>query len=127
MAFGGRTIVYIDDDPDSIKLVDFILRPLDLDFIAAPDGHRGLEAIRESNPDLVLLDLILPDMDGWQVYEQMLADDETKDIPVIVVTARIRALDRQSGHFAEVAEHLTKPLVPQELLRAVTRLLEAAP
>ena len=127
MAATKRTVLYIDDDPDSISLVDFILGPLDLDLVAAPDGHRGLEAIRRSKPDLVLLDLILPDMDGWQVYEQIVADDETKDIPVIVVTARIRALDRQSKYFTEVAGQLTKPLVPQELLRAVSRLLEAAP
>ena len=123
MATGKRTVVCIDDDPEVIRLIDFMLRPIKLDFIGAIDGHQGLETIRNAKPDLVLLDLMLPDIDGWQVFQQMRADDELKDIPVIVVTARIRALDRQLGQIAEVADYMTKPLGPRELLQSVNRVL----
>ena len=126
MATGKRTVVCIDDDPDVIRLFDLMLRSMELEFIAAFDGQQGLEAIRNSKPDLVLLDLMLPDIDGWQVYQQMREDGELKDIPVIVVTARIRALDKQAGRIAEVDGYMTKPLGPRELLESVNRVLGPA-
>ena len=103
-----------------------MLRSMELEFIAAFDGQQGLKAIRNSKPDLVLLDLIRPDIDGWQVYQQMREDGELKDIPVIVVTARIRALDKQAGRIAEVDGYMTKPLGPRELLESVNRVLGPA-
>lgn len=124
MVAAKRTVVCVDDDPDVIRLFDLMLRSMELEFIGASDGQQGLEAIRNSKPDLVLLDLMLPDIDGWQVYQQMKADRELKDIPVIVVTARIRALDKDAGRIAEVAGYMTKPLGPRELLQSVNRVFE---
>ena len=121
-----RTVVCIDDDPDVITLISYMLRPIELEFIGASDGQQGLEAIRNFIPDLVLLDLMLPDIDGWQVYQQMRADDKLKDIPVIVVTAMVRALDRQASRVGELAGYMSKPLGPQELLQNVNRVLGPA-
>ena len=80
--------------------------------------------IREELPDLVLLDLMMPDMDGWEVYQQMKADEKTRNIPVIVVTAKAQNIDRVLGmHIAHVDDYITKPFSPQELLASVEKVL----
>jgi len=74
----------------------------------------------------VLLDLMMPDMDGWEVYQQMKADPELKNIPVIVVTAKAQSIDKILGlHIAKVDDYVTKPFGPQELLQSVERVLSA--
>ena len=87
-------------------------------------GREGLETVRRLKPDLVLLDLMMPDMDGWEVYQQMKADDELKDIRVIVVTAKAQSIDKVLGlHIAKVDDYVTKPFGPQELLHSVNKVL----
>ena len=84
----------------------------------------GLKIIRNEHPDLILLDLMMPDMDGWEVYQQMKADDATKNIPVIVVTARAQSIDKVLGlHIAKVDDYIAKPFSPQELLTSVDNVL----
>ena len=122
-----RTVVCIEDDPDMIALIDLMLKRADVEVIGAIDGEQGLEAIRNSKPDLVLLDLMLPGIDGWEVYQQMKTEDELRDIPVIVVTARAQTIDKVIGlHIAKVDDYLTKPLGPQQLRRSVDRVLGRA-
>jgi DNA-binding response OmpR family regulator len=83
-----------------------------------------LAIIRKEHPDLVLLDLMMPDMDGWEVYQQMKADETTKNIPVIVVTARAQSIDKVLGlHIAKVDDYIAKPFSPQELLNSVDNVL----
>jgi DNA-binding response OmpR family regulator len=80
--------------------------------------------VRKVKPDLVLLDLMMPDMDGWEVYQQMKADEDLDDIPVIVVTAKAQSIDKVLGlHIAKVDDYLTKPFGPQELLASVKKVL----
>jgi two-component system response regulator VicR len=80
--------------------------------------------IHRDHPDLVLLDLMMPEMDGWEVYQQMKADDTTKDIPVIVVTAKAQSIDKVLGlHIAKVDDYIAKPFSPQELLNSVDKVL----
>jgi CheY-like chemotaxis protein len=75
-------------------------------------------------PDLVLLDLMMPDMDGWEVYQKMKTDEDLKEIPVIVVTAKAQSIDKVLGlHIAKVEDYVTKPFGPQELLQAVNKVL----
>jgi two-component system response regulator VicR len=86
----------------------------------------GLRMIRQEKPDLVLLDLMMPDMDGWEVYQQMKADENTKDIPVIVVTAKAQSIDRVLGlHIAKVDDYIAKPFSPQELMSSVEKVLKS--
>ena len=86
----------------------------------------GLRMIRAERPDLVLLDLMMPDMDGWEVYQQMKADENTKNIPVIVVTAKAQSIDKVLGlHIAKVDDYLAKPFSPQDLLSSVERVLKS--
>ncbi|HEY74970.1 MAG TPA: response regulator transcription factor [Thermoflexia bacterium] len=124
MAEERRKVVCIEDEPEMIDLIRLILSRKGFELIGAVGGREGLETVRRVKPDLVLLDLMMPDMDGWEVYQQMKADEELKDIPVIVVTAKAQSIDKVLGlHIAKVDDYITKPFGPQELLESVYRIL----
>lgn len=107
-----------------IDLIRLILGRRGFDVSGASGGKAGLQAVRETYPDLVLLDLMMPDMDGWEVYQQMKADEATRHIPVIVVTARAQSIDKALGlRVAKVDDYITKPFSPQELMNSVERVL----
>jgi DNA-binding response OmpR family regulator len=120
----GKLVVCIEDEPEMIDLVKLILSRKGFQVVGAMGGREGLEAIQAQKPDLVLLDLMMPDMDGWEVYQKMKADDSTKSIPVIVVTAKAQSIDKVLGlHIAKVDDYITKPFGPQELLESVEQVL----
>lgn len=124
MAEDKKVIVCIEDEPEMIDLVQLILKRADFEFVGVVGGQTGLSKVRELKPDLVLLDLMMPDMDGWEVYRQMKADDNLKDIPVIVVTAKAQSIDKVLGlHIARVDDYVTKPFSPKELLESVSKVL----
>ncbi len=119
-----KKVVCIEDEPEMIDLVKLILGRKGFELTGAMGGREGLDAIRRVKPDLVLLDLMMPDMDGWEVYQQMKADDDLKHIPVIVVTAKAQSIDKVLGlHIAKVDDYITKPFGPQELLQSVEKVL----
>ena len=124
MADIPRKIVCIEDEPEMIDLVKLILSRYGCAVIGATGGRVGLETIRSHAPDLVLLDLMMPDMAGWEVYQQMKADEEMKDIPVVVVTAKAQSIDKVLGlHIAKVDDYITKPFGPEELRASIERIL----
>jgi len=119
-----KLVVCIEDEPEMIDLVKLILRRADFEFVGAVGGREGLNAVRRLKPDLVLLDLMMPDVDGWEVYRQMKADKELSQIPVIVITAKAQSIDRVLGlHIAKVDDYITKPFGPHELLESVNDIL----
>lgn len=121
-----QVVVCIEDEPDMIDLIQVILESKGYQVIGAHGGKRGLEAVRTHKPDLVLLDLMMPDIDGWEVYQQLKADKETQPIPVIVVTAKAQSIDKVLGlHIAKVDDYITKPFSPQELLESIDRVLQS--
>ena len=120
----GKRVVCIEDEPEMIDLVRLILSRRGFQVVGAMGGREGLEAILREKPDLVLLDLMMPDMDGWEVYQKMKASDATRNIPVIVVTAKAQSIDKVLGlHIAKVDDYITKPFGPQELLESVEKVL----
>lgn len=120
-----RTVVCVEDEPEMIDLIRLILSRKGFEIIGADGGKKGLEAIKEHTPDLVLLDLMMPDMDGWEVYQQIKSDEATRDIPVIVVTAKAQSIDKVLGlHIAKVDDYIPKPFSPQELLDSVEQVLK---
>lgn len=124
MADTSRRVVYIEDEPEMIDLVRLILGRKGVEVIGANGGRQGLETVRQELPDLVLLDLMMPDMDGWEVYQQMKAGEPTRSIPVIVVTAKAQSIDRVLGlHIAKVDDYISKPFSPQELADSVEKVL----
>ena len=119
-----RRVVYIEDEQEMIDLVRLILNRRGFEIIGANGGRDGLDMVRQIIPDLVLLDLMMPDMDGWDVYQQMKADDLTQNIPVIVVTAKAQSIDKVLGlHIAKVDDYISKPFSPQELVDSLEKVL----
>ncbi|MFN7209146.1 MAG: response regulator transcription factor [Aggregatilineales bacterium] len=120
-------IVCIEDDPKTIDLVKLILRREGFEVIGTTNGRDGLTAIEQFQPQLVLLDLMMPDMDGWEVYQAMRANEGMKHIPVIVLTAKAQSIDKVLGlHIAKVNDYITKPFSPSELVQSVRKVLDQA-
>jgi two-component system response regulator VicR len=120
----SKLILCIEDEPEMIDLIRVILTRRGFEIRGANGGKEGIEIIRKEHPDLVLLDLMMPEMDGWEVYQQMKADETTKNIPVIVVTARAQSIEKVLGlHIAKVDDYIVKPFSPQELLTSVEKVL----
>jgi DNA-binding response OmpR family regulator len=121
---GPIRVVCIEDEADMIDLVKLILNKKGMEVHGASGGHAGLELVSRLRPDLVLLDLMMPDMDGWEVYQQMKAHPETHDIPVIIITAKAQSIDKVLGlHIAKVDDYITKPFGPGQLADSVERVL----
>ncbi len=124
MAGETKRVVCIEDEPEMIDLVRLILGRKGYDVIGANGGIEGLDAVRRERPDIILLDLMMPDMDGWEVYQQIKADPALKQIPVVVVTAKAQSIDKVLGlHIAKVDDYITKPFGPQELLESIEKIL----
>jgi DNA-binding response OmpR family regulator len=118
-----RRAVYIEDEPEMIDLVRLILKRKQYEVIGANGGREGLDTIRKIIPDVILLDLMMPDMDGWEVYQQLKADEATRSIPVIVITAKSQKIDKVLGlHIAKVDDYISKPFSPAELLESLQRV-----
>jgi two-component system, OmpR family, response regulator VicR len=120
-----KRLVYIEDEVEMIDLVRLILGRRGYEVIGANGGTEGLDVVRRELPDLVLLDLMMPDLDGWEVFQQMKAEEATRKIPVVVVTAKAQTIDRVLGlHIAKVDDYISKPFSPQELIHSVEKVLE---
>jgi DNA-binding response OmpR family regulator len=120
-----RRILCIEDEPEMIDLIRLILERKGFEVLGAVGGQEGLEAIRREKPDLVLLDLMMPDVDGWEVYRQMKADEGLQRIPVVAVTAKAQSIDKVLGlHIAKVDDYVTKPFGPGDLVESVERVLK---
>lgn len=119
-----KKVIYVEDDLEMIDLVAMILGRHGFEVKGAHGGRQGLDMIMASPPDLILLDLMMPDVEGWEVYQQIKANEATRNIPVIVITARAQPIDRVLGiHIARVQEYICKPFRPQELLESVDRVM----
>ena len=119
-----QRIVYIEDDPEMIDLVVMILSRRGFNVKGAHGGRRGLDLVIREVPDLVLLDLMMPGMDGWEVFQQIKANEQTRNIPIIVITAKAQAIDRVLGlHIAKVDDYISKPFRPQELIDSIEKVL----
>lgn len=123
----ARSILYIEDDPAMIDLVTMILSRRGYTVKGANGGRNGLDLVMQEQPDLILLDLMMPDLDGWEVYHQIKADPLTSNIPVIVITAKSQAIDKVLGlHIAGVDDYICKPFHSQELIDSLERVTARA-
>jgi two-component system alkaline phosphatase synthesis response regulator PhoP len=117
-------VLIIDDEAPIRLLIRVNLEAEGIDVIEAGDGPTGLELARSAHPDLVLLDVMMPGLDGWAVAEELLDDVETDDIPIIFLTARAEFRDRARGLDIGGVDYITKPFNPVELAPLVRGLLE---
>jgi len=120
----SKTVLYVEDEPEMIDLVRLILGRKGYNVIGAHGGQEGLSMIQQHNPDLVLLDLMMPDMDGWDVYQHIKSGENTRHIPVIVITAKAQSIDKVLGlKIARVDDYISKPFSPSDLVASVQRVL----
>lgn len=117
-------ILIVEDDPQTVKLIKFILKKEDYSTISAKDGEEGLQMAREKKPDLIVLDLMLPGMDGYRVCEILKANPVTKEIPIIVLTALDTGVDFEKALEKKADWYITKPFEPEHLLKRVKYLIE---
>jgi DNA-binding response OmpR family regulator len=120
----AMTKVLVIDDEAPIRLLCRVnLEAEGMTVIEAADGPSGLEQAREETPDVVLLDVMMPGLDGWKVAEQLLEDDRTSEIPIIFLTARAEFRDRAKGLDIGGIDYVTKPFNPLDLAPLVRSLL----
>lgn len=118
------TVVYIEDEPGMIDLVRLILTRKGYQVLGASNGADGLELIRKTCPDLILMDLMMDGIDGRQVHAHLKADPRLRHIPVIVVTAKQPDADSSSElQASDVDDYIYKPFSPQEILAAIEKVL----
>jgi two-component system alkaline phosphatase synthesis response regulator PhoP len=121
----AKSILVIDDEPSIGRVVQFKLQQEGFKVRVATDGLEGLAYIKEEKPDLILLDLMMPGMDGFEVCRRLRAAPETVTTPVIILTARGQEMDRIRGVELGVLDFFTKPFSPQKLLERVKEVFKA--
>ncbi len=117
------TVLVVDDDPVIQKLLQVNFEMEGYDVVVAGDGEEGLAMAREEQPDLILLDVMMPKMNGLDVAAALRADAVTEAIPIIMLSAKAQASDVQAGIDLGVDDYVTKPFDPLELLDRVAALL----
>jgi len=119
----GNRILVVDDDLDALKLIGLMLQGRGYEIIAAQSGPQALAKAAEETPDLVILDIMMPGMDGLEVCRQLRARPATTSLPVIMFTAKTQVGDKVAGFEAGADEYLTKPIHPEELVTRVEALI----
>ncbi len=119
----AEKILIIDDDVDTLKLVGMMLQKQGYKIIASSNGEQGLKQAEAENPDLILLDVMLPEMDGYEVAKRLRANEMTANTPILMFTAKTQLDDKVTGFEAGADDYLTKPTHPTELNAHVKALL----
>ena len=119
-----KVVVYIEDEPDMIEMVRITLESYGYSLLGAVGGEEGIDLVKRVKPDAVLLDLLMPEVDGWKVYRALKWDSDTEDIPIIVITAKEQppgAIERQFQQGIE--GYIVKPFGPYEIVEALEGIL----
>ena len=116
-------ILVVDDEPDAVELIEFNLKANGYDVATAADGEEALEKARALLPNLIILDIMLPEVDGMEVCKILRRDQRTSGIPIIMLTAKAAEIDRVLGFELGADDYVTKPFSPRELVLRVKRLL----
>lgn len=122
-----RLVLVVDDDPSILLLCRVNLELDGFRVLEAADGATALELAREHRPDIVLLDLMLPDIDGFQVLRELKEDPQRRDLPVVILTARTDDQDKVRSLTDGAAEYITKPLSPFALAHVIEDVLASDP
>lgn len=118
-----KRILVVDDEPDTVKTLSFRLKSSGYEVIAAVDGLEALNKARKEKPDLIILDLMLPKMDGYHVCRLLKFDEEYSHIPILMLTARTLEIDLLTGLKTGADEYLTKPYDSKKLLQTIQDML----
>jgi len=118
-----KRILVVDDEPHLVSLLETRLRAMGFETLSAMDGQKGLEMAKKERPDLIILDLMLPRMDGLKVCALLKKDMRYAHIPVILFTAKVQEQDQAMGQEAGAEAYVTKPFEPQTLMIKIQELL----
>jgi DNA-binding response OmpR family regulator len=116
-------ILVVDDELDIVTALSIRLKALGYEVITAADGMAALEAARKQNPDLILLDIMLPKLDGFRVCRMLKFDEKYRHIPIIMITAKVTDADKKTGEEVGADVYIVKPFNPEELIGKVKQLL----
>src|SRR6266705_6479549 len=116
-------VLIVDDDPDILRLVSYNLKQAGFEAITADTGRKALETIQRRPPDLIILDVMLPDVDGMEVCRTLRGHDSSRLIPIIMLTARGEEIDRVVGFELGADDYVMKPFSPRELVLRVKSIL----
>ena len=118
----GRVLI-VDDEPDVVELVEMLLRRSGYEVATAATGMEGLMKAHAEGPDVILLDVMMDDMDGWETLKLLRLDERTSHIPVIMVSARMEPRDKIRGLQEGAVDYVTKPFSIQDLLGTVAAVM----
>lgn len=117
-------ILVVDDEPDVLYLIKRILERNGFSVIGAEDGESCLEMLKTERPDLIILDVMMPGLNGWQVSDKIKTDENLRDIPVIILTVRSEDADMQKSINSKADAHLNKPINQSNLIETIKKLLK---
>ena len=121
-----QKILVVDDEPDAIELIEFNLKQAGYDVVTAADGAAALKKVRTASPNLIILDIMLPEIDGFEVCKLLRRNPATATIPILMLTARAAEIDRVLGLELGGDDYVTKPFSTRELVLRVKKVLERA-
>ncbi len=118
-----KKVLIVDDDPNLVKALGFVLKREGYDFDTAADGEEAIAKVHESEPGVILLDIMMPQKDGFEVCEEVKGTPSLNDIHVVILSAKNQEADMQKGFAAGADEYITKPFSPQTIVDKVKDLL----
>jgi DNA-binding response OmpR family regulator len=121
-----KTILAIDDDLDTLNIIQMKLEAKQFKVITGRDGQQVLQLVRQHRPDLIIMDVMMPKLSGFKAARLIKFDAKTRDIPLILLTARTQEVDRKTGMEVGADVYMNKPFDPEHLLKEVQRLLGEA-
>ena len=120
----NKRVLIVEDEPDIVELIEFNLKLEDIGCLHAYDGEEGLSMAKEENPDLILLDIMLPKLNGYKIARLLKFDESYKHIPIIMLTARTQQSDIALGKESGADEYVPKPFATDELVGLVKKHLK---
>ena len=119
-----KRILVVDDEIYIVHILEFSLTMEGYSVLTASDGEEALKLIDSERPDLIVLDIMMPKIDGYEVCRRLRQDEQFTDLPVILLSAKGRPIDREAGLQAGANDYITKPFSPRKLLGKISELLE---
>lgn len=120
---GKAKILIIEDDHDIVEMIEYNLKSAGFDVINSSDGHGGLKLVKRDRPDLIILDIMLPGLDGFDICRILRSDGSTSQIPIIILSAKSQETDKVVGLELGADDYMTKPFSPRELIARVKAIL----
>ncbi len=119
----SKKVLIVDDEPNIVLSLEFLMEEAGYDVRSVTDGQEALDAVREEVPDLILLDIMLPKLDGYEICREIRANPQCKEVRVIMLTAKGREVDQEKGLAFGADEYITKPFSTREVVEKVKQIL----